>query len=134
MRIQATINEKGTGFKGFIPAVFRRLVSETFNGLAENEAVIKVTAPPDLVRNRKARPDAWEKEVIEASCCVRIGRKVSLLRPMSRLMAAPPTASPFPNITRNPASPATAPQRANLTLRDIQRKGESSVTSAGLSA
>jgi hypothetical protein len=63
---QATINEKGTGFKGFIPAVFGRLVSETFNGLAENEAVIKVTAPPDLVRNRKARPDAWEKEVIEA--------------------------------------------------------------------
>ena len=63
---QATINEKGTGFKGFIPAVFGRLVSETFNGLAENEAVIKVTAPPDLVRNRKARPDAWEKEVIES--------------------------------------------------------------------
>jgi uncharacterized protein DUF3365 len=63
---QATINEKGTGFKGFIPAVFGRLVSETFNGLAENEAVIKVTAPLDLVRNRKARPDAWEKEVIES--------------------------------------------------------------------
>jgi uncharacterized protein DUF3365 len=63
---QATINEKGTGFKGFIPAVFGRLVSETFNGLAENEAVIKVTAPPELVRNRKARPDAWEKEVIES--------------------------------------------------------------------
>lgn len=62
---QATINEKGTGFKGFIPAVFGRLVSETFNGLAENDAVIKVTAPPDLVRNIKARPDAWEKEVIE---------------------------------------------------------------------
>ncbi len=63
---QATINEQGTGFKGLIPAVFGRLVAETFNGLATNEAVIKVTAPPDLVRNRKARPDAWEKEVIES--------------------------------------------------------------------
>ncbi len=62
---QETINEKGTGFKGFIPAVFGRLVSELFNGLAEGEAVMKITAPPDLVRNRKARPDAWETEVID---------------------------------------------------------------------
>jgi Protein of unknown function (DUF3365) len=62
---QDTINEKGTGFKGFIPAVFGRLVSEAFNGLALNEAVMKITAPPDLVRNIKARPDPWETEVIE---------------------------------------------------------------------
>ncbi len=61
---QQTINEEGVGFKGFIPAVFGRLVSETFNGLALNEAVIKITAPPDLVRNIKARPDAWERNVI----------------------------------------------------------------------
>jgi archaellum component FlaG (FlaF/FlaG flagellin family) len=32
---QATINEKGTGFKGFIPAVFARLVSEDFNQMAK---------------------------------------------------------------------------------------------------
>jgi archaellum component FlaG (FlaF/FlaG flagellin family) len=62
---QVTINEKGTGFKGFIPAVFGRLVSEAFNSLAQGEATLKITAPPDLVRNRKARPDAWETEVIE---------------------------------------------------------------------
>ncbi len=62
---QTTINEQGTGFKGFIPAVFGRLVAETFNGLAGNEAVIKVTAPPELVRNIKARPDAWERDVIK---------------------------------------------------------------------
>ncbi len=62
---QMTINEKGTGFKGFIPAVFGRLVSESFNGLAKGEAEIKITAPPDLVRNRKALPDAWETKVIE---------------------------------------------------------------------
>ena len=62
---QVTINEKGTGFKGFIPAVFGRLVSEAFNSLAQGEATLKITAPPDLVRNRKARPDPWEMGVIE---------------------------------------------------------------------
>ena len=63
---QATINEKGTGFKGFIPAVFARLVSEDFNQMAKGEAEVKVTAPPELVRNRKARPDAWEADIIKA--------------------------------------------------------------------
>jgi archaellum component FlaG (FlaF/FlaG flagellin family) len=62
---QVTINEKGTGFKGFIPAVFGRLVSEAFNGLAGGEAALKITAPPDLVRNRKALPDPWEIKVID---------------------------------------------------------------------
>jgi len=62
---QPTINEQGTGFKGFIPAVFGRLVAESFVRLAKGEAEIKVTAPLDLVRNRKARPDPWETEVIE---------------------------------------------------------------------
>ena len=62
---QATINEKGTGLKGFIPAVFARLVSEDFNQRAKGEAEVKVTAPPELVRNRKARPDAWEADVMK---------------------------------------------------------------------
>jgi archaellum component FlaG (FlaF/FlaG flagellin family) len=62
---QATINEKGTAFKGFIPAVFARLVSEDFNQRAKGEAAVKVTAPPELVRNRKARPDAWEADIMK---------------------------------------------------------------------
>jgi hypothetical protein len=62
---QPTINEKGTGFKGFIPAVFARLVAESFDHLAKGEAEVKVTAPLELVRNRKARPDPWETEIIE---------------------------------------------------------------------
>ena len=62
---QSTINEKGTGFKGFIPAVFARLVAESFDHLAKGEAEVKVTAPVELVRNRKARPDPWETEIIE---------------------------------------------------------------------
>jgi hypothetical protein len=61
---QATINAKGIGFKAFIPAVFARLVNEAFENRANNEAQVKVTAPEQLVRNRKARPDAWETEVI----------------------------------------------------------------------
>jgi len=62
---QPTINEQGTGFKGFIPAVFARLVAESFVHLAKGEAEIKVTAPLELVRNRKVRPDAWETEIID---------------------------------------------------------------------
>jgi hypothetical protein len=61
---QAQINAKGTGFKGFIPAVFARLVDEAFARHAKGEAEIKVTAPANLVRNRKARADAWEANVI----------------------------------------------------------------------
>jgi Protein of unknown function (DUF3365) len=61
---QGTVNAKGTGFKGFIPAVFARLVAEEFGRLAKGEAEVKVTAPPELVRNRKARPDQWEAEII----------------------------------------------------------------------
>jgi hypothetical protein len=59
-----TINHQGIGFKGFVPAVFARLVNENFSLSAKGVAEIKVTAPPDLVRNRKSRPDAWEARVI----------------------------------------------------------------------
>jgi len=62
---QQTINAPGVGFKAFIPAVFGRLVNEAFARRAQGEATIKVTAPIDLVRNRKSLPDAWEKQVIE---------------------------------------------------------------------
>jgi hypothetical protein len=61
----ASINALGTGFKGFIPAVFSRLVGEEFSRLANGEAELRVTAPPALVRNRKSRPDSWESDVIE---------------------------------------------------------------------
>jgi hypothetical protein len=61
---QSTINQSGVGFKGLIPATFARLVNEAFGRRAANDAEIKVTAPLDLVRNRKARPDDWELEVI----------------------------------------------------------------------
>lgn len=61
---QKTINVKGMGFKGFVPAVFARQVTEEFRNAVGNEAQIKVTAPPELVRNRKASPDEFEVQVI----------------------------------------------------------------------
>jgi len=61
---QATINAEGVGFKGFIPATFARLVTEAFGRRVGDDASIKVTAPPELVRNRQSRPDAWEVAAI----------------------------------------------------------------------
>ena len=62
---QESINQPEVGFKGFVPAIFARLVNERFKDKAGERAEIKVTAPAALVRNRMARPDAWESEHIE---------------------------------------------------------------------
>jgi hypothetical protein len=62
---QSFINREGVGFKAFIPAVFGRLVTERLQEKIGEEAEVKITAPPHLVRNRKARPDEWEQQVIE---------------------------------------------------------------------
>jgi hypothetical protein len=62
---QGQINAKGIGFKGFIPATFARLTNERFGDKVGDLARVKVTAPQELVRNRKALPDDWEQAVIE---------------------------------------------------------------------
>lgn len=62
---QSDINKKGVALKGFIPAVFARLVNEKYLEKVGDLARIKVTAPLNLVRNRRARPDDWEREAIE---------------------------------------------------------------------
>jgi Protein of unknown function (DUF3365) len=62
---QPSINQPGVGFKGFVPAVFARMVNERFKAKVGDRAEIKVTAPAVLVRNRMARPDDWESEHIE---------------------------------------------------------------------
>lgn len=61
---QRELNQRGIGFKGFIPATFGRLVTESFGKSAAGEAEIKITAPPELIRNRRARPDDWEASLI----------------------------------------------------------------------
>jgi hypothetical protein len=63
---QDFINREGIGFKAFIPAVFGRLITERLGEKVGELAEVKITAPPHLVRNRKARPDEWELEVIES--------------------------------------------------------------------
>lgn len=62
---QALINEKGKGFKGFIPAVFAGQVAAKFSASMEGKAKVKLTAPEAYIRNRKNRPDEWESNVIE---------------------------------------------------------------------
>jgi hypothetical protein len=62
---QPLINEPGVEFKAFLPAVFARLVSERFRAKVGSIALISVTAPNNLVRNRSARPDPWESSTIE---------------------------------------------------------------------
>ena len=77
---QATINAKGVGFKAFIPAVFARLVNESFESHARNEAQIKVTAPERLVRNRKSRPDRGKVRLYAANFCRRTGHAARPIR------------------------------------------------------
>ena len=61
---QKSINRSGIGFKGFIPSTFGRLIIESFSRGADGDAEIKITAPPELIRNRRSRPDNWETAVI----------------------------------------------------------------------
>jgi hypothetical protein len=87
---QADINRLGVGFKGFIPAIFARLVNEEFKVIVGSEARVRVTAPPDLVRNRKARPDRWERNILE-----------------TKLMASDwPTGKPFIEVVEFEGRPA----------------------------
>jgi hypothetical protein len=62
---QQTLNRQSIGFKGFIPSLFGRLVCEAFGRRAAGIAEMKVTAPLQLIRNARARPDEWEAEVIQ---------------------------------------------------------------------
>ena len=62
---EGQIDTQGVGFKAFIPAVYGRLVSERFGEKMGSEARLKLTAPEAIVRNRKALPDDWERDVLE---------------------------------------------------------------------
>ena len=62
---QDLINEKGKGFKGFLPAIFAKKVGDNFNVAMNGKMKIKLTAPKAYVRNRANRPDKWEHKIIE---------------------------------------------------------------------
>ncbi len=59
------IEKEGIGFKGFVPATFARLVAERFNENMDPMATIKLTAPLEMVRNARAKPDEFEQRVFE---------------------------------------------------------------------
>ena len=62
---QAVIGAMGTHVRTFVPAVFTRLVNDAFARRAGAEAAIRMTAPRELIRNRKSLPDALESRVIK---------------------------------------------------------------------
>jgi hypothetical protein len=59
------INEKGKGFKGFLPAVFAKMLADRFTKKMSGRMAVKLTAPKSLVRNRGNRPDEWETKVMD---------------------------------------------------------------------
>jgi hypothetical protein len=68
---------KTPGFKGFIPAVFARLVSEAFARRAKGEAEVKVTRPPDRIRNLgMTKSLAWD--------VAQWGIRVNTISPLAR--------------------------------------------------
>lgn len=62
---QNWINEQGKGFKGFLPAVFAKMLADSFSKKMSGRMAIKLTAPKSLVRNRANRPDEWEAKVMD---------------------------------------------------------------------
>jgi uncharacterized protein DUF3365/uncharacterized protein DUF4239 len=62
---QPLIDDPGTAFKGFLPAVFAYRVAESFNIKEGALGYLKLTAPAELVRHRPNLPDAWEGQVIK---------------------------------------------------------------------
>ncbi len=65
-KAQPLINEQGKGYKSFLPPIFTDQVAREFSRTVEAEAVIRITAPAELIRNRRHRPDEWEVKVFEA--------------------------------------------------------------------
>lgn len=65
-KAQPLINEKGKGFKGFLPAVFGKQVADATSRTLEGKIFIKLTAPAGIIRNRANRPDEWEAGVLES--------------------------------------------------------------------
>ena len=63
---QELINQEGTGFKGFLPAIFAKEVASKFSSKMSGKMKIKLTAPKSYLRNHANRPDKWENNVIEA--------------------------------------------------------------------
>ncbi len=124
---QKTINQPGVGFKAFIPATFGRLVNEAFAKRVGSEAEMKITAPLDLVRNRKARPDDWETEVIRDKLLTASWPKGQLFATVATSRGRP-ALSRYLSITLRLASPAMGARRGRLTSPGIRRRAPTRAT------
>ena len=131
---QETINRQGVGFKGFIPAVFARLVNEAFGRRAAGMADIKVTAPPQLIRNPKVQPDEWELEVIRTRLMSASSPKDQSYSASVEKNARRRSAPSSRNITAPAASRATVRRREKSTLPGSRRKAPKKAISAASSA
>ena len=131
---QAQINEKGVGLKGFLPAIFARLVTEKFREKKGTVADIKLTAPKNYVRNRANRPDKWEHDVIENQFKSDAHKKGQHVFAWRKRRASLPFALSCPNTTRSLTLAVTAGPRANATSPAARKKVESWVSWAVPSA
>ena len=131
---QDTINAPGVGFKGFIPAVFARLVNERFEQLAGDVAQIKVTAPEYLIRNRKARPDEWEAAVINDRFASPDWVKGDAFSEVTTVSDRTAFRLLVPEYYAASAWPATASRPARSTSPATRRKAATRATSARRSA
>ena len=123
---QALINEKGSGFKGFIPPTFARLVTERLQEKIGDVAEIKVTAPPNLVRNRKSRArrvgkERYRKQVPGA----RAGLAANSSGSSRPARGVRPFASMVPEIIRPPACPAMGPKKGEMDITGYPKEGAS---------
>lgn len=64
-KAQPLINEQGKGYKSFLPPIFTDQVAREYSRTMEGVAVIRITAPKELIRNRRHKPDDWENSVID---------------------------------------------------------------------
>lgn len=130
---QKTINQPGVGFKAFIPAIFARLVNESFAKKAAGVAEVKVTAPIESATARLG-PINGRPKSFAISCWHRTGRKGNCSRRSRAATGVPLSVSRCRSITPPPAFPVTADRRDRSTSPDIRKKAARRATSAESSA
>ena len=115
----------GVGFKGFVPAVFGRMVNERFKEKVGDEAQIKVTAPVELVRNRGARPGRLGDARISRTELLDPGwpQGPGLRRRRPNRTAARRFASWCRSITVPAASPAMASLKGEIDITGYPMEG-----------
>jgi len=109
---QSTINAPGVGFKGFIPAVFARLVNENFAAAVGDQAKVKVTAPEISCGTARRFPMPGRRKSSTPSSLLLTGRKGTRSARPSTSTVSPPSASWCRSTTDPRVSPATASPRA----------------------